>query len=92
MIISRFFCVIVFGVSGIFLHATAVAAPKQERHIFLLIGQSNMAGRAKIEEQDKVAIPHALLWNIGEKKWEPAIPPYNVHSPSAKNLSMQRLS
>lgn len=70
----------------------ADAAPKKERHIFLLIGQSNMAGRATIEEADKVALPDAILWNIGEKKWDPAIPPYNVHSPSRKVLSMQKLN
>ncbi len=61
-------------------------------HVFLLVGQSNMAGRAKMEAVDKVPIKGAFLWNIKKKKWEPALPPYNRYSPHAKKPSMQRLN
>lgn len=61
-------------------------------HIFLLTGQSNMAGRATIEKQDEAAVEGALLWNIVEKKWEAAVPPYNRYSPHRKGMSMQRLN
>ncbi len=69
-----------------------LAQEKKERHIFLLIGQSNMAGRAKIEDGDKKPVDGIFLWNIGEKKWEAAVPPYNIHSPSRKAVNMQRLN
>ncbi len=39
------------------LHA---AAPDPAFHLYLLIGQSNMAGRGKLEEQDKQ--PHAQVF------------------------------
>lgn len=69
-----------------------LAQEKKERHVFLLIGQSNMAGRAKIEVEDKKTIDGAFLWNIGKKKWEAAVPPYNLQSPSRKNVKMQQLN
>ncbi len=68
------------------------AEDRKERHLFLLIGQSNMAGRAMLEDADKQPIPNAFLWNIGEKKWVPAAPPFNLYSPSRKQVSMQRLN
>lgn len=69
--------------------STATSAPDA---IFLLIGQSNMAGRAKIEAKDQGEIEGAMLWNIGAKKWEPAKAPFNRHSPMGKAASMQRLN
>ena len=70
----------------------AFSQDKKERHIFLLIGQSNMAGRAAIEDVDKEPIEGVSLWQIAEKKWIPAIPPYNLYSPSRKQVNMQRLN
>lgn len=61
-------------------------------HVFLLTGQSNMAGRAEIEAQDEAPIDGAMLWNIKEKKWQVAVPPYNRYSPHRKAMSMQRLN
>jgi len=61
-------------------------------HVFLLTGQSNMAGRATIEKQDEGPLEGAMLWNIDEKKWEAAKPPYNRYSPHRKGMSMQRLN
>ncbi len=47
---------------------------KESFHIFLLAGQSNMAGRGKIEDQDKV--PHSRLLSLDKSKsWIPAIAP-----------------
>ncbi len=64
----------------------------KDRHIFLLIGQSNMAGRAPIEEADKLPVPGAFLWNVGAERWEPALPPYNRYSPSRKGIDEQHLN
>jgi len=48
--------------------------PKEKFHLFLLIGQSNMAGRGTVEAQDKVPHPRVLTLNqAGE--WVSAIDP-----------------
>ena len=51
-----------------------VGAPdvaKEDFDLYLAIGQSNMAGRAPVEEQDRISIPNAYLLN-GEDEWESA--------------------
>ena len=72
------------------LLALAGAAHAGERHVYLLIGQSNMAGRAPIAESDSGVIAGCLLLN-GEDEWEPAKSPMNRHSSIQRNLSMQKL-
>ncbi|MCP5540337.1 MAG: sialate O-acetylesterase [Akkermansiaceae bacterium] len=61
-------------------------------HVFLLVGQSNMAGRAAIEPEDAAPRENVFLWNAPEKRWEPALPPYNRHSPHGKDAAMQKLN
>ena len=53
--------------------------------IFLLVGQSNMAGRAKIAEADKAPIPNVYLFNA-DQKWEAAVPPYNRYAKQKKKI------
>jgi len=43
-------------------------------HLYLLIGQSNMAGRGKVELQDKVAVPRVLMLNKANE-WVSAVDP-----------------
>lgn len=62
----------------------------EKLHIFLLIGQSNMAGRAQIEAQDSTALQRVYLLN-DKDKWEIAKNPLNKYSTIRKKLSMQRL-
>lgn len=57
--------------------------------VYLLIGQSNMAGRAALTEADREPIEGVFLWN-GEG-WEPAANPMNRHSTIRKDIKMQRL-
>ncbi len=60
-------------------------------HIYLLIGQSNMAGRAQIEEEHAGTIEGCFL--LGPQgEWEPAINPLNRHSTIRKGIDMQRLN
>jgi len=62
------------------------------RDIFLLIGQSNMAGRAEIEEQDKDSLQHVFLFTgVAGREWEKAANPLNRYSTVRKELSMQKL-
>ena len=64
---------------------------EQTMHIYLLIGQSNMAGRAPYTEQESAVIDSCFLLN-GEDKWEPAKNPLNMYSTIRKNISMQKYS
>ncbi len=59
--------------------------------VFLLIGQSNMAGRAALEKGDDHPIPRVLLLD-DKGKWIPATNPLNRFATDRKVLSMQRIS
>ena len=52
----------------------ALQAADANFHLYLLIGQSNMAGRGKIELQDKVAVPRVLMLNKANE-WVSAVDP-----------------
>lgn len=70
----------------------AEAAPKSPTptKIFLLIGQSNMAGRAKLEKGDDKPIGNA--WLLTDKaEWEPAANPFNKYASNRKSMGMQRI-
>jgi hypothetical protein len=69
-----------------FLPAAAAEAfqlpPKSRFHLFLLIGQSNMAGRGAVEEEDRTPHPRVLMLNqAGE--WVPAVDPMHFDKPAA---------
>jgi len=70
----------------------SVEAAETKRQVVLLVGQSNMAGRAALAASDKEAIPNASLWDIKNKKWVAATAPFNRFSPHGKGASMQRLN
>lgn len=59
--------------------------------VFLLIGQSNMAGRAALEDGDDQPLPRVLLLD-DQGKWIPATNPLNRFATNRKVLSMQRIS
>lgn len=59
----------------------AEPAPKHMR-LFLLIGQSNMSGRGKVEAQDKVENPHIFMLTK-DLQWVPAKDPLHFDKPSA---------
>jgi len=58
---------------------------------FLLIGQSNMAGRAALEDGDEKPIADVLLLD-DKGKWIPATNPLNRFATDRKVISMQRIS
>jgi hypothetical protein len=72
------------------LLCTVSAADKSKR-LFLLIGQSNMAGRAPIEKGDEKPIKNTFLLD-SQGKWQPAANPLNQFSTIRKGLSMQKMS
>jgi len=65
----------------------AAGADPAPRDIFLLIGQSNMAGRGAIEEQDK--IPHPRIFVLNEQKmWVPAVDPLHFDKPAMVGVGL----
>ncbi len=58
--------------------------------IVLIIGQSNMAGRAEILPEDQKIIPQVSLLN-DQGQWIPAENPLNKYSSVRKKIEMQRL-
>lgn len=61
--------------------------------IYLLIGQSNMAGRAPIEEQDKDTLQNVYLFTDQKtNKWEKAANPLNKYSSIRKKPELQKLN
>lgn len=80
--------VVVFSIDG--LHAAdpvklPAGVQKDKFHLFLFIGQSNMAGRAKLEDQDKGVVDG--VWLLNDKgQWEGAEPPLNKYSKLRKTI------
>jgi hypothetical protein len=70
-----------FGAAAIAADSPALP-PKEQFHLFLLVGQSNMAGRGTVEPQDKVPLPHILMLNKASE-WVPAIDPLHFDKPAA---------
>ena len=54
--------------------ACALQAAEANFHLYLLVGQSNMAGRGKIELQDKESVPRVLMLNKANE-WVSAVDP-----------------
>ncbi len=65
-------------------------AEERPDRVILLIGQSNMAGRAPLEDGDEKPIEGVLLLD-GDGKWIAASNPLNRFATDRKNLSMQRI-
>ena len=74
LIVSLTFCVI---------SAAEVKLPEKSKFkIVLLIGQSNMAGRGFVEEQDKIPHPRVLMLDKNGK-WIPAVDPVHFDKRTA---------
>jgi hypothetical protein len=59
------------------------ALPERDAfHLFLLVGQSNMAGRGLVEPQDTVPIPRVLMLDKAGR-WVPATDPMHFDKPIA---------
>ncbi|MGB0370585.1 MAG: sialate O-acetylesterase [Opitutales bacterium] len=58
--------------------------------IYLLIGQSNMAGRAEITKEQSLAVEGVYLLDKSDS-WTPAQNPLNQYSTIRKKLKMQKL-
>ena len=87
MIQRRLFAasLLLLSLSSISLAEEAVAVklpPKENFHLFLLVGQSNMAGRGKITDEDRQPHPRVLTLTKADQ-WAPAIDPLHFDKPVA---------
>ena len=70
------------------LLASATAAqspplpPREQFRLFLLVGQSNMAGRGEVTAADTVPDPRVLMWSK-DGAWVPAVDPMHFDKPAA---------
>lgn len=63
--------------------AEPVTLPAKEKfHLFLLVGQSNMAGRGVVEDQDRKPHPRVLMLTK-DGTWAPAVEPLHFDKPGA---------
>jgi hypothetical protein len=53
---------------------------KEKLHIYLLMGQSNMAGRGRLGSEDKTPHPRVLMFTPGNQ-WQPAVEPITHDKP-----------
>ena len=71
IILKRFFLLI-----GFVMSSASLSVAEEKRDLYLLIGQSNLAGRAPIVKKDEGVIERFFLLN-DEDKFEPAKNPFN---------------
>jgi hypothetical protein len=63
--------------------------PKERFHLFLLVGQSNMAGRGRVGQQDRQ--PHArVLMLTKDNRWAPAVAPLHFDKPAVVGVGLGR--
>lgn len=68
--------------AGIVAAQPAALPPKEQFHLFLLVGQSNMAGRGVVTPADKTA-PARVLMLSKDGTWVPATDPMHFDKPAA---------
>ncbi len=70
-------------------HKDVSLPPKEKFYLYLLVGQSNMAGRDTVEEQDTVPNPRVLTFTKDET-WVPAVDPIHFDKPKAVGVGLGR--
>lgn len=82
----------------IFLSASSVASSttaqselpaKENFDLFLLVGQSNMAGRGKVAEADQMPAEGVLMFNA-DQQWVPAVDPLHFDKPRVAGVGLGR--
>ena len=69
--------------------AESIPADRDNFHLFLLAGQSNMAGRGTVEPQDTVV--HAKILSLNKQnEWVPAIDPLHFDKPKVAGVGIGR--
>ncbi|GAB3164263.1 sialate O-acetylesterase [Telluribacter humicola] len=64
-----------------YVGGVALAQKPRNLDLYLLVGQSNMAGRGAVETEDRT--PHARVWMLNKKEeWVPATEPMHFDKPN----------
>ena len=74
---------------GLLLTCGLAAAQPRDLDLFLLIGQSNMAGRGVVEDMDKETNPRVFMFNK-EMQWAPAADPLHWDKPPVAGVGLGR--
>lgn len=78
---------LLFGVQAALAQSEPKLPAKERFHLFLLVGQSNMAGRGVIEEQDKRPHPRVLTLSK-DLKWQLAVDPLHFDKPGIVGVGL----
>ena len=70
---------------------TVVARPAKKYDVYLLIGQSNMAGRGYLTDEDKKEVVDGVFLLGPEDTPVPATHPFNQYSTIRKHIGMQQM-
>ncbi len=82
-------CLAWVSTAALAMAATPVLPPKERFQLFLLVGQSNMAGRGAVTPADQV--PHARILMLNQAgEWVPAIDPLHFDKPAAVGVGLGR--
>ncbi len=79
--------VLLIGSNAVLADEVTVPKDPQNFHLFLLVGQSNMAGRGKVEEQDQTTHPRILSLDK-TLKWVPAKDPLHFDKPKIVGVGL----
>jgi hypothetical protein len=71
---------------SVLMHAAETTEPRDLK-LFLLIGQSNMAGRGVVEPQDQIAHPRVFVLTK-ELAWAPALDPLHFDKPERTGVGL----
>jgi Carbohydrate esterase, sialic acid-specific acetylesterase len=63
--------------------------PRERFHLFLLVGQSNMAGRGKVADEDRQPHPRVLMLTR-DNHWAPAVAPLHFDKPGIAGVGIGR--
>lgn len=78
--LSAFF--VLLGIACPALAEDAALPPRERFHLYLLVGQSNMAGRGKVEPADTTPDARVLTF-AKDDTWKPAVEPLHWDKPAA---------
>jgi hypothetical protein len=84
---AHVFAALVLALFAGVLRAEPAPPDDAQLQLFLLIGQSNMAGRGKVEPQDRV--PHPRVWMLDkDDHWVPATDPLHFDKPKVAGVGL----
>tara|TARA_B100000029_G_scaffold461056_1_gene492533 strand:+ start:875 stop:2956 length:2082 start_codon:yes stop_codon:yes gene_type:complete len=87
-------CPLVVGLVPVLVLSASVSAEtklpaRKDFHLYLLVGQSNMAGRGKVAAEDKRPIPGVLSYGR-DGRWIPAVDPLHFDKPTVVGVGVGR--